>query len=282
MLEPLKDVRTRDWSLSNNRTYDTDNQQHSANRGNYEKMPSKKTECKICGKECFYLGKHLLNEHSISSEDYYKRFIDTSVKTDCPICNKPNTFISLVYGFRKFCSLNCSNTQKVLELNADADFSRRKGQRIAKFNKLDSVRSKRRDKAIDRALLKGSRGFNSEYSDRIRNCENIVSRFGLVQPRYLYVIDVGNSIKLGSTNTLQRRMNSLGGELLFLLKGPTKDIAELERDTLIKFEKYTKLSEDKSFFTEFMESGIKLDLIDHLSNIALCSTTIEKLSIEEI
>ena len=70
--------------------------------------------------------------------------------------------------------------------------------------------------------------------------KKIVSRFGLVQPRYLYVIDVGNSIKLGSTNTLQRRMNSLGGEWLFLLKGPTKDIAELERDTLIKFEKYSK------------------------------------------
>lgn len=71
--------------------------------------------CNICGKEFTkeHLGHHLSRTHSMNAVDYYYKYIskDTS-DGKCKTCGKPTKFKSLNAGFRQFCGLKCSNSNK--------------------------------------------------------------------------------------------------------------------------------------------------------------------------
>lgn len=69
-------------------------------------------KCMICDKELKNangLAKHLHNQHNISKEDYYKKYInETSGK--CLTCGKDTTFRNIGQGYLKYCSLKCRPT----------------------------------------------------------------------------------------------------------------------------------------------------------------------------
>jgi hypothetical protein len=68
--------------------------------------------CKICGgeyKNLYGLSKHITKAHSISSEEYYLKYLGEEKRT-CPTCGKETPFKNLVKGYQKYCNLKCSNS----------------------------------------------------------------------------------------------------------------------------------------------------------------------------
>jgi hypothetical protein len=149
--------------------------------------------------------------------------------------------------------------------------------KIAEYNKSDAHRKKASELAMKRKLTKGSRGFNSEHADRIRNYQNLINRESNDKIRYLYLMKFDNSIKVGSTSTLDRRIFTLDPvDMLFLAKGGSHDIAKLELDTLVEFEYHTLLNEDKTAYTEHIDSSQTDNVISYLNKVIEGSTTIQK------
>ncbi len=64
------------------------------------------TICNICHKECFsthHLGKHIHDEHKISSKDYYDKFYKKEGEGICKNCGKETKFWNFVSGYSKYC-----------------------------------------------------------------------------------------------------------------------------------------------------------------------------------
>jgi hypothetical protein len=149
--------------------------------------------------------------------------------------------------------------------------------KIAEYNKSEAHRKKTSELAAKRKLIKGARGFNSEHADRIRNYQNLIARESNDKIRYLYLMKFENSIKVGSTSTLDRRIFTLNPlDVLLLIKGGSHDIAKLELDTLVKFEYYTLLNSEGTAYTEYIDSSQTNNVIKYLNEIIEGSTTIQK------
>lgn len=123
------------------------------------------------------------------------------------------------------------------------------------------------------ALDKNSRGYGSEYAMRVNNKILLHNKFQGEQG-YLYFVQYPKSIKIGFSKNWERRIEYqlvhqfqiLGGKVIAIISGPTNDLADLEFDTFVKFQKYTKLSEDKTRYTEFMDSSIKKEVYEFLKS----------------
>lgn len=121
------------------------------------------------------------------------------------------------------------------------------------------------------ALDKNSKGYGSEYAMRVNNRILLNNKFQGSQG-YLYFVKYPNSIKIGFSKNWERRIEYqlthqfqiLGGKVIAIISGPTNDLADLEFDTFIKFKNYTKLSEDKTRYTEFLDLVIKDDVYKFL------------------
>lgn len=149
--------------------------------------------------------------------------------------------------------------------------------RIADYNRSESHRIKCRELAYKRHTIKGARGFNSEYSDRLRNYNNIINRESADHKRFLYLIEFDSNIKVGSTSTFNRRMFALSPEsIIRVFEGGSHEIAKLEFDTLVKFENYTLLNQNKTAFTEYLDKCILPEIISYLDERVSGSTTIRK------
>lgn len=73
-----------------------------------------KTKCKICGKEIGNKGltSHFKNTHSISSKEYYDKYLKQEGEGKCLECGKETKFIKFTKGYHTFCSTKCSNNNK--------------------------------------------------------------------------------------------------------------------------------------------------------------------------
>lgn len=72
---------------------------------------------------------------------------------------------------------------------------------------------------------------------------------------YLYFLDFPGSVKIGFSKDWERRTGQqiLGGRVIMIIAGPTDDLADLEFDTLIEYQKYTRLNDAGTRYTEFLE-----------------------------
>lgn len=114
----------------------------------------------------------------------------------------------------------------------------------------------------ERNLLdKTSHGYGSEYAQRVNNRNLLHNKFQ-GENGYLYLLEFPNSIKVGFSKDWERRTTKqiLGGKVLVIVSGPTNDLADLEFDTMIKFQKYTKLDATGTRYTEFIEKSKKLEI----------------------
>lgn len=67
--------------------------------------------CKICNKEfktIFSFTGHLRN-HSMTSKQYYDKYVREEGEGICPTCGKETNFNSFTEGYHKFCSISCLN-----------------------------------------------------------------------------------------------------------------------------------------------------------------------------
>ena len=67
--------------------------------------------CKICNREfktIFSFTGHLRN-HSMTSKQYYDKYVRKEGEGICPTCGKETNFNSFTEGYHKFCSISCLN-----------------------------------------------------------------------------------------------------------------------------------------------------------------------------
>lgn len=111
-------------------------------------------------------------------------------------------------------------------------------------------------------LDKSSRGYGSEYHQRLANRTLLHNKFQ-GSNGFLYFLEFPGSIKVGFSKDWERRVNKqlpktiLGGKVIAIISGPTNDLADLEFDTFIKFQAYTKLDSTGTRYTEFLEKSQK-------------------------
>ena len=119
-------------------------------------------------------------------------------------------------------------------------------------------------------LDKTSRGYGSEYWMRQANRTLLGDKFQ-GEFGYLYFLDYPASVKVGFSKDWQRRVEKqlpkqlLGGTVIMIISGPTKDLADLEFDTMIKFQKYTKLDSTGTRYTEWLEKSQKRNIYNFLN-----------------
>ena len=118
-------------------------------------------------------------------------------------------------------------------------------------------------------LDKTSRGYGSEYAMRINNRNLLHNKFQGSEG-FMYFLEFPGSIKVGFSKDWERRVEKqipkmiLGGKVIAIISGPTNDLADLEFDTMIKFQEYTKLDPTKTRYTEFLEKSQKSNVYKFL------------------
>jgi len=134
-----------------------------------------------------------------------------------------------------------AGTSRIGEWNV----SQEKRQRMANYRKAN-------------ALDKTSHGYGSEYHMRESNRELLHNKFQ-GETGYMYFLEFPGSVKVGFSKNWERRTTKqiMGGTVLMIISGPTTDLADLEFDTLMKFQDYTKLNNEGTRYTEFLEKTKK-------------------------
>lgn len=143
--------------------------------------------------------------------------------------------------------------------------------KIGLWNSSEEKRERMKNIFARNALDKNSKGYGSEYAMRNNNRVLLHNKFQGASG-YLYFVKYPASIKVGFSKNWERRLNYeiphmnhiLGGKVILLISGPTDTLADLEFSTFIKFQKYTKLSEDRTRYTEFMDKRIRKEVYQYL------------------
>lgn len=67
-------------------------------------------KCNICleEKSDTSFGMHLKHKHSMSSKEYYDKFLKDVNEGICPVCKKETKFLGITKKYRKYCSKKCS------------------------------------------------------------------------------------------------------------------------------------------------------------------------------
>lgn len=115
------------------------------------------------------------------------------------------------------------------------------------------------------ALDKTSHGYGSEWHQRMNNRTLLHNKFQ-GEDGYLYFLQFPGSIKVGFSKNWERRVTKqiLGGTVVLIISGPTNDLADLEFDTFAKFQPYTRLSEDGTRYTEFLDKKCQKEVYKFL------------------
>ena len=131
-------------------------------------------------------------------------------------------------------------------------------------------RKERMRQIYDRNRLdKNSHGYGSEYWMRQANRTLLGDKFQ-GESGFLYFLDYPASVKVGFSKDWKRRVEKqlpkqiLGGAVIMIISGPTKDLADLEFNTMIKFQKYTKLNSEGTRYTEWLEKSQKRNIYNFL------------------
>ena len=130
--------------------------------------------------------------------------------------------------------------------------------KIGAWNVSDEKRQRMAAMREANALDKSSHGYGSEYHMREVNRELLHNKFQ-GESGYMYFLEFPGSVKIGFSKDWERRTTKqiLGGRVLMIIAGPTPDLADLEFDTLLKFQRWTKLDETGTRYTEYIDRSQK-------------------------
>lgn len=139
--------------------------------------------------------------------------------------------------------------------------------KIGIWNQSEEKRVRMAEIRSRNTLDKSSHGYGSEYHMRQANRILLHNKFQGEQG-YLYFLEFPGSIKVGFSKNWERRTTQqiIGGKVIAIISGPTNDLADLEFDTMIKFQKYTKLNEQGTHYTEFFEKKEKYKIYKFLKD----------------
>jgi hypothetical protein len=142
--------------------------------------------------------------------------------------------------------------------------------KIGAWNSSDDKRVRMAELRSRNSLDKSSRGYGSEYHMRVSNRLLLHNKFQGRQG-YLYFLEFPSSIKVGFSKDYMGRVSYLGGSIIRIVSGPTNDLADLEFDIFMKFMNFTKLNDEGTRYTEFMDKSIKNKvlkfIIERVNNI---------------
>ena len=139
--------------------------------------------------------------------------------------------------------------------------------RIGEWNKSEEKRERMKRIRERNAKDKKSRGYGSEYHQRLANRTLLHNKFQ-GETGYFYFLEFPKSIKVGFSKDWERRTTKqiLGGQVLKIISGPTNDLADLEFDAFMKFKDYTQLSSDGTRYTEYLDKKIKREVSKFLDD----------------
>lgn len=143
--------------------------------------------------------------------------------------------------------------------------------RIGEWNRSEAKHDKMAQIRARNVLDKSSHGYGSEYAMRVADRTLLHNKFQ-GDSGYVYFLDFPMSVKIGFSKDWERRINKqlpkqiLGGRVIAIISGPTDILADLEFDTLIKFQKYTKLNDEGTRYTEFLEKSKKREIYKYLKD----------------
>lgn len=143
--------------------------------------------------------------------------------------------------------------------------------KIGIWNSSEEKRERMRNIRLANSLDKTSKGYGSEYHMRVANRNLLYNKFQ-GNTGYLYFLKYPGSIKVGFSKNWERRVgyqlehqfHVLGGKVIAIISGPTSELADLEFDTFTKFQDYTKLSQDGTRYTEFLDLKIRKEVYKFL------------------
>lgn len=137
--------------------------------------------------------------------------------------------------------------------------------RIGEWNRSDEKKQRMINFKLANSLDKTSKGYGSEWHMR-QNSRTLLHNKFQGEEGYMYFLQFPASIKVGFSKDWERRTTKqiLGGQVIAIISGPTNDLADLEFDTFIKFQKYTQLDSTKTRYTEFMDKRAKRYVYDYL------------------
>lgn len=137
--------------------------------------------------------------------------------------------------------------------------------KIGVWNSSEEKRERMREIRERNLLDKTSHGYGSEYHQRQNNRVLLHNKFQ-GEDGYLYLLDFPGSIKVGFSKDWERRTQKqiTGGRVALIISGPTSDLADLEFDTFVKFQNYTKLDSTGTRYTEFMDRSVRKQVYDFL------------------
>lgn len=137
--------------------------------------------------------------------------------------------------------------------------------RIGIWNSSEEKRERMKNIRERNLLDKTSHGYGSEYHQRQNNRVLLHNKFQ-GENGFLYMLDFPGSIKVGFSKDWERRTQRqiIGGRVVLIISGPTNDLADLEFDTFVKFQKYTKLDKTGRRYTEFLDRRVRKQVYDFL------------------
>lgn len=137
--------------------------------------------------------------------------------------------------------------------------------RIGEWNRSEEKKQRMIGYKTANSLDKNSHGYGSEYHMR-QNSRTLLHNKFQGDEGYIYFLQFPATIKVGFSKDWERRTTKqiLGGKVIAIISGPTNDLADLEFDTFIKFQKYTQLDSTKTRYTEFMDLRAKRYVYDYL------------------
>lgn len=134
--------------------------------------------------------------------------------------------------------------------------------KIGLWNQSQEKRDRMKEIRERNLLDKSSHGYGSEYHMRLANKTLLHNKFQ-GERGFMYFLEFPGSIKVGFSKDWERRTNRelfhtyLGGRVIMIISGPTSELADLEFDTMIKFQKHTQLDPTKTRYTEFLDKSEK-------------------------
>lgn len=137
--------------------------------------------------------------------------------------------------------------------------------KIGQWNVSEEKRTRMKEIRERNLLDKTSHGYGSEYHQRQANRTLLHNKFQ-GEDGYMYYLLFPDSIKVGFSKDWERRTTKqiLGGRVMLIISGPTNDLADLEFDTFIKFQDYTKLNSEGTRYTEFLDLSAKKKVYQYL------------------
>lgn len=69
---------------------------------------------------------------------------------------------------------------------------------------------------------------------------------------------------MGKRTSKQLFQQYIGGKVILIISGPTNELANLEFDTMIEFQDYTKLDSSGTRYTEFLDKKEKRNVYNYL------------------